>query len=141
MPRAREWSESAGSRSPSMAASRGRGGPSCGLPPGGLLHDLEQLDLEDQSRAGLDDGRRPPITIGDVRGTDQLALAADLHSLEPFGPALYDLIDGKLPGSSPLNRAVEDGPVDEGAVIMGLDLVRGRRRRAGARLDLHHDQT
>src|SRR5437867_4094750 len=97
-------------------------GASRGLTPlcGELLHDLEQLELEDQSRAGLDGGRLPPITVGDVRGTDQLVLAAHLHLLEPFGPALY-LIDGKLRRFSSLDRAVEDGPIDEGAVVVDLD--------------------
>src|SRR5207244_4080949 len=47
-----------------------------------LLHDVEQLDLEDERRAGLDRGRRAAVAVGDVRRAHEPTLASHLHELQ-----------------------------------------------------------
>lgn len=64
------------------------------LPAAPLLHDLEQLDLEDQRGAALDHGRSALITVGDVRGAHEPALAAHLHHRHALGPAANHALEG-----------------------------------------------
>src|SRR5688572_19477553 len=65
---------------------------SSGTRPLLLGDDLEQLDLEDQRGARLDARRRAAVAVGDLRGTDEAALAAGLHELHALGPALDDAV-------------------------------------------------
>src|SRR5262249_55822116 len=91
--------------------------------PPRLLHDLEQLHVEDQRGARLDLGRRSAVAVGDRRGTHQPGLAAHLHELDALRPAwnhLVQLEGGRLVA---LDRAVEDGAIGELARVMNLDLV------------------
>src|SRR5690348_8875465 len=50
--------------------------------------DAEQLHLEDQGGAGRDHAACPAITVAQVRGDDELPLAADLHRDHALVPAL-----------------------------------------------------
>src|SRR5215831_6386169 len=78
-----------------------------------LLHDLEQLDLEHEGCTGFDLGRSPAIPVCEFRWTDELARAAHLHELKPFGPAADHAVQRKGGRFLALHRAVEDGAVDE----------------------------
>src|SRR6185503_19414419 len=105
------------------------------------LDDLEQLHLEDQSGAGLDRGGRTTIAVGNGGRTDEPALAADLHGLDPLRPAWDHLVQRKGRGLLPLHAAVEHGAVGEGAVIVHLHGVGGLGRGARSRLDGGDDET
>src|SRR5919201_6105122 len=104
-----------------------------------LLDDLEQLDLEDERRARLDLRRRAAVAVGGVRGTDEAALAADLHLLDAFGPALDHPVERKRDRLAALDRAVEHGAVRQRALIVHLHFVGGRRTRTGAGLQRRDD--
>src|SRR5689334_4820374 len=54
------------------------------------LLDLDQLNLKDECRARRYDLPRPTIAIAESGRDDQLPLAADLHALQAFVPALDD---------------------------------------------------
>src|SRR5437762_13963874 len=58
--------------------------------------DAEQFDLELQRRVGRDHAARAPFTVGDPCRAGELGLAADLHALHAFGPALDDLVEREL---------------------------------------------
>src|SRR5947199_9334821 len=105
-----------------------------------LLHDLEQLDLEDERRAGLDRGRRAAVAVGDVRGADETALAAHLHELQPLGPALDDAVQREGRRLAALDGAVEHRAVGQRALVVDLHRVGGLGRVPRARLDLGDDE-
>src|SRR5690349_16670055 len=100
-----------------------------------LLHDLEQLDVEHERRARLDLRRRAAITVRGVRGTDEPALAADLHLLHALRPALDDTVQRKRDRLAALDGAVEDRAVRELALVVDLDLVVEGRARTRTGLD------
>src|SRR4029453_1968075 len=104
-----------------------------------VLHDLEQLDVEDERGARLDLRRRAAIAVGHVGGADDLRLAARLHLTDALGPALDDLVEREGGRLAALDRAVEHGAVGELAGVVHLHLVGGLRRVAGARLLLDVD--
>ena len=56
----------------------------------GRLHDIEQLHVKDDGGTGLDERWRTALAIGELGRTHQAALAAYVHALYPFGPALDD---------------------------------------------------
>src|SRR3989442_5860494 len=105
-----------------------------------LLHGLQQLDLEDERRAGLDRGRRAAVAVGDVRRADEATLSPNLHLLQRFGPAFDDAVQRERRRLSPLDGAVEHRAVDQGALIVNLDRVGGLGRVSGAGLDLGDDE-
>src|SRR5581483_6230185 len=92
------------------------------------LDDLEQLHLEDQGRPRPDAAPGAPVPVCQLGRADQPALPADLHLLQPLGPARDHLVQREHRRLTALDRAVEDGPVDERAVVVDLDPV-GRLRR------------
>src|SRR5216684_3978255 len=94
-----------------------------------LLHDGQQLDLEDERRARLDARGRATLGVRQIGGTDETALLADLHQLQGLIPALDDAVERKRRRLAPLDRAIEDAPVGQHPLIMHLDLVRGLRLR------------
>src|SRR5713226_685845 len=112
--------------------------------PGGLQHDpskmaavlvllavdAEQLDLEDQRGAARDGRRVSMVAIGDVRGADQLRLLADVQLLHALGPALDHAVERELRRLAPLVGGIEDGAVDQPALVVDLDLVGLLRARA-----------
>src|SRR5687767_2698953 len=55
-----------------------------------LLANPQQLHLEDQGRPARNDPAGPAVTVTQVRGDDQLALAAHLHGDDALVPALDD---------------------------------------------------
>ena len=83
--------------------------------------------------AGLDEGRRAAVAVGEVGRADEPALAADLHQLHALGPALDDAVQRKRRRLAALDRAVEHRAVGQRAVVVHLHLVGRLRRRAGAR--------
>src|SRR5260370_25603120 len=76
--------------------------------------DPEQLDLEDQRGAGRDDAARAAVAVPQVRGDDQLALAAHLHGDDALVPALDD--------AALAHRELERGPAVHRAVDLGSAL-------------------
>src|SRR5688572_30720715 len=57
--------------------------------------DAEQLDLEDERRVRRDHVAGAAFAVGDRRRADEPGLAADLHALHTFGPALDDAVERK----------------------------------------------
>src|SRR5262249_30718407 len=131
----------AGRRRRSRRSSRAGCAPPPCAPSGLLLHDLEQLDLEHERRAGLDRGRRAAIAVGDVGRTDEPGLAAHLHLAHALGPALDDAVQGERRRLVALVGAVELGAVDERAAIVDLHLVGRRRLRARPGLQVLVEET
>src|SRR5580692_10609159 len=86
---------------------RRSGGASNRIASGLGIRDFEQLDFEDERCAARNRGRVPAVAIGDIGGTNQGGLAANLHLLNAFGPTLNHLIESKLSWFVPLVRAVE----------------------------------
>src|SRR5881296_218230 len=126
-----------------FGAPRGtRGAPLCPTALSGvaLLHDFQELDLEDERGAGLDLGRRAAVTVGGVGGTDEPALATDLHLLHALGPALDHAAQRKRDGLAALDRAVEHRSVGQRAVVVHLHLVGRGGTRARARLERGDDR-
>src|SRR4029077_20847617 len=71
----------------SSAISRFMGAPPRRVSVTANSADLEQLHLEDQRRPRRDDPARPAVAVAQVRGDDQLPLAADLHRDHALVPA------------------------------------------------------
>ena len=94
--------------------------------------DVEELDVEDQRRAGGDLRRPPLIAVRDRRGADQPRLAACLHPLGAFGPAGEHLVEPELRRAAVRRRAVEDGAVDEVALIFDANGAGARGSCPGA---------
>src|SRR5262249_17220193 len=105
-----------------------------------LRSDLEQLDLEDQRRPGLDLGRGAPVAVGELGRAHQPALAAALHELAALGPALDHLVEREGGWLAALDGAVEHGAVGERAVVVDLDRVGRLRRRPGPGLQRRDHQ-
>src|SRR5713101_3745580 len=95
-----------------------------------LAVDAEQLDLEDQRGAARDGRRVSMVAVGDVRGADQLRLLADVQLLHALGPALDHAVERELRRLAPLVGGIEDGAVDQPALVVHLDLVGLLRARA-----------
>ena len=55
--------------------------------------------------------------------------------MQRLHPARDDARDGEADGLAAIHRAVEDRAVNQRAVVVHLDLVRGLRHRAGPRLE------
>src|SRR5262245_64087141 len=74
----------------------------------GRLHG-EELDLEDERGAGRDDAAGAALAVAQVRGNDQLALAAHLHGAHAFVPALdhSPLADREHERLAAIHRAIE----------------------------------
>src|SRR5262249_20398127 len=107
----------------------------------GLLHDIEQFHVKDERRAWLDARRHTALAIGELGRTDQTALTANVHVLHAFCPALDDPLQGKSRGLPPLYRTIENRAVNEGAVVVHLHRVSGRRRCARARGEGRDDES
>ena len=91
-----------------------------------------QLDLEAQRRVRRNGAAGAALAIGELGRADELGLAADLHLLHAFGPALDDAAEREHRRRVALVRAVELGAVGERAAVVDLDRVGRRRARAGA---------
>src|SRR6266446_6324168 len=96
-----------------VAGERGRG-PALRGPRHPHRHPLdglhsEQLDFEDERGARRNDVAGAAIAVAQVRGDDELALAAHLHGGHALVPALDDaaLADGEGERLSAVHRAVE----------------------------------
>ena len=87
---------------------------------GELLDDLQQLHFEHERRAARDARRSTVVAVGDVRGANELRLAADLHLGHALGPAGDHAVQGKRRRLTALDRAVEDVAGAERAVIVNL---------------------
>src|SRR6185503_3361128 len=82
-----------------------------------LLSEADQLDVEAQRRAGLDDALRL-LAVGDLARAHQVGLAAGLHLLDRLGSARDQAIELELRGLSALARAVEHASVAQLALVM-----------------------
>src|SRR5216683_4207891 len=101
--------------------------------------DPEQLDLEDQRGAGRDDAARAAVAVPQVRGDDQLALAAHLHGDDALVPALDDaaLAHRELERGPAVHRAVELGAALEPAGVVHAHRVAGLGPGPGAFDQIH----
>ena len=98
------------------------------VPGGGSFHDLKELHIENKSA-----GRRAwrwIFTVGEFSGNPETALFAFHHELHALGPAGDHLIQRKFRGFAALHGAVEDGAVEQSAVVVDFHGVGGLR--AGA---------
>src|SRR5712692_2142547 len=102
---------------------------------GALLHDLQQLHLEDQRGSRLDARGRATLAVRQVGRAHEPALAPDLHHLDALGPAANHAVERKRHRLAPLVRAVEHGAVRQSALVMHLHLVARLRRFSGPGLD------
>jgi len=97
-----------------------------------MLLDTQQLHFKHERAVRRDFG----TTIRAVRqlGRDgEFKFIADLHQLKSFGPPWYHFAQTKADGLSALHRAIENSPVEKGAMVMDLNSVGSLgRHRAGA---------
>src|SRR5262245_557045 len=87
------------------------------------LHDVEQLHFKDQCSAGRDGRGLSAVAVGDRRRAHDLRLLVLLHLGDALGPARDHALQRELGGLAALHRAVEDGAVDELALVVDLDGV------------------
>ena len=99
------------------------------------LQHFNKLDGEDEGGIGRDVGAGATLTIGEVVGDVELEDGAFLHELHTFGPAGDDLAQAELGGLVAAVAGVEDGAVDESALIVAAHGVAGFGLTAGAFLD------
>ena len=92
-----------------------------------LLDNAEELDFKNQGGSRLDIRGCPAVAISDSWRAYQATLAADLHLLQAFGPALDHISQGKRRWLPTLDRTVKDGPIDEGTLIVDLHGIRDLR--------------
>src|SRR4030095_8273469 len=87
-----------------------------------VLPDADEVDDEDQRRAGLDDAARSALAVRLVRRDRQPASSADLHAADALVPALDDHADAQ----PELQRvATVPGGVELLAAVVGdADVVR-----------------
>ena len=90
-----------------------------------LLEHLDELDGEDEGGVGRDVGTGAVLAIGKVVGDVELEDGAFLHELHTLGPTGDDLAEAKLGGLVAAVAGVEDGTVDEGALIVAAHGVAG----------------
>src|SRR5262245_22415556 len=102
--------------------------------------DLEQLHLEAQRGAGLDQLALAGLPVGDRGRAVDLGLAADVHQLQTLGPAGNHAVEREDRGLVALVRAVELRAVAQRAAVVNLDGIGGRGRRAVALLGLEVHQ-
>src|SRR5690554_7010886 len=112
-------------------AARRRGG----VMEASVAGDVEQLDAEDQGLVGAD-GALALGAIAQLGGNHDLPGIADAHQLQRLLPAVDHLVDAKAHRLAALIGAVEDGAVDQGALVVYLDAVLGPR--CGAVAGLQH---
>ena len=100
--------------------------------PGSLL-DAEQFHLENQYAVGRNRRGRALVAVSQSGRDEQLPLVANLHQLQRLGPSRDHAVDRETGGLTTLNRAVEDRPVNQRALVMHLDRIRhlGGLARAG----------
>src|ERR671931_241484 len=98
-----------------------------------LLHDFQELDLEDERRPRFDRGWPAMVAVRDVGGAHEPALAADLHQRQTLAPALDDAVEADRQRLAAFEGAVEHRAVDELPLVVDLHLVghRGRGALAG----------
>src|SRR3989440_9286184 len=102
-----------------------------------LLHDLQELDLEDERRARLDHRGPPLVAVRQVGGAHETAFAADLHQWHALAPALDDAArQADRQRLTALDRAVELRAVDERPLVVDLHSIGRRRGRAGEPLTI-----
>lgn len=90
-----------------------------------LPKDVEQLDVEDQSRVRRDGLPGAALPVGETGGDEETVAAADRHHLKRLGPTGDHLIDAELGGFAAADRAVEFAAVKEGAGVVNPDPVGG----------------
>lgn len=90
-----------------------------------LPKDVEQLDVEDQSRVRRDGLPGAALPVGETSGDEETVAAADRHHLKRFGPTGDHLIDAELGGFAAADRAVEFAAVEKGAGVVNPDPVGG----------------
>ena len=106
-----------------MSSVSGGGGAGHGLlqlfhgerPVAGRAH-LQELHLKDEGGVG-GDAPRSSLSVAELRGNDELALAALAHALHAFVPPSDDRADSKqeLEGAAPVQAGVELGAVGQSA--------------------------
>jgi hypothetical protein len=106
------------------------GGHPLGLPldPREVGHrlgcDREQLDLEDQGRAGGDRAvRGAPLAVAQLGGDGELEAVADLHRQQALVPTLDHVSQPELGRDSALHRRVEHAPVLQPTGVVDPDTV------------------
>src|SRR5512144_2293673 len=106
---------------------------------GGSSANAQQLHLEDERGARRDDSTGSPVTVAQVRGDDQLPLAAHLHRDDALVPALDDapLADRELERAAAVHRAVELRAALEPAGVVHAHCVAGLRPGSGALDQVH----
>src|SRR5580692_8376979 len=85
------------------------------------LVEVEQLHFKAQGGARRDGRRLTTIAVCHRGRAHDLRLLALLHLLKRFRPARHDAIQRELDGLTTLDRAVEDGTIDQLALIVDLD--------------------
>ena len=98
-----------------------------------FLLNGNQLHIKDERRVRPDDRGRSPRSVGKLRGDEELPPGADRHELQCLFPTGDDSCEFQCRGFPHL-RAVEWGPIDEGAPVVDLHSVGFRRLPAVARL-------
>jgi hypothetical protein len=99
-----------------------------------FLQHVDEFDGEDEGGVGWDVGAGTALSIGEVVGDVELEDGAFFHKLHTFGPAGDDLTQAELGGHTAAVAGVEDGAVDEGAIIVAAYGVAGFGLSAGALL-------
>ncbi len=98
-----------------------------------MLLDTQQLHFKHERAVGRDFGTGTIRAVRQLGRDGEFKFIADLHQLNSFGPPCYHLVQRKADGLSALHRAIENGPVEKGAMIMDLNSVGSLgRHRAGA---------
>lgn len=96
-----------------------------------LLHDLQELDFEGESRVAGYTGS-VGFAIGELGRNDEFEFAADVHELETLTPT-HDHSgqgeDGRLPAFEAL---IKDRSIVEGADVVDLDLIGEGGARPGS---------
>src|SRR5262249_53720032 len=106
---------------------------------GSLRVDPDQLHFEDEGGARRDHAARPAIAVAEMRGDDELALAAHAHRADAFVPALDDAAapDRKHERLAAVVRRIELLAALEPARVVHPHRVAGLRPRPGALHQLH----
>ena len=102
-----------------------------------LLLDTEKLHLENQRAVGWNGRCGAVRAVGKAGRNLEFEFVAHFHELNALGPAGNDAVQGKTDRLPALNGAVKYGAVEQCAVIMHVDRVRGFGRN-GARALFEH---
>src|SRR5688572_13416709 len=86
------------------------------------LGGFDQLDVEDERGLRGNRAGTPAFAVCQVVGHDELALSADLHGADAFGPPWDDAVEREGGGFAAIARAIEFLAIDEISGVVHLYL-------------------